>query len=75
MHIRSGSTRSHMMRIGFDAHPNAHSRNHLQRWFRCVLAFDPVLRVDHVGNYPRGCIMFKRGTAGANLTRHVGLVE
>ena len=48
---------------------------HDARWFRCALAFDPVSRVDHVGNYPRGCVMLKRGLAGANSTQRVGLVE
>ena len=63
MRIQFGSARSHMMPIGFDAH----RRNHLQRWFRCTLAFDPpASRVDHVGNYPRSCVM-KSGSASANL--------
>ena len=69
--IQSGSARSHMMRTGFDAHP----RNHLRRWFRCALAFDPASRVDHVGNYPRGYVMLKRGTTSANSTQRFGLVE
>ena len=65
--------RSHLMHIGFDVYPNAHSQNHLRRWFRCTLAFDPVSRVDHVGNYPRGCVMLS--VAWQNLTQRVGLVE
>ena len=58
-----------------DAYPNAHSQNHLRRWFRCALAFDPVSWVDHMDNYSRGCVMLKCGTAGANSTQLIGLVK
>ena len=74
MRIQSRFVRSHMMHIGFNADPNTLSWNHLQRWFWCALAFDPVSQVNHAGNYPRGCVI-KHGTAGANSTQRVGLVE
>ena len=60
-------------------------------WFRCAsqcafakpppevvsmrIGLRSALRVDHVGNYLRGCVMLKHSTAGANSTQRIGLVE
>ena len=60
MRIQSRSVCAHQVaRIGFDAHSNVHLRNHLWNWLRCAFAFDLILQVDHVGNYPQdiSCVL------------------